>query len=184
MSQFWQFRQRKPQPAVASEKRGRAGQEVQERLLLDRIDVQRARIGVGQRVELAVLVDAVAAVAAVLGLQQALVGAELALDVLAQLQVVPGLAHPARACHGSQSSPGGVAREHVRRRQRLSTAQHVVHAAAAGRNDRQPTGRRFEKVPPRSSRVRIGRSARQHLGVARSHVLVRFAIHPHRLIAK
>ena len=85
-----------------------AGQEVEQRLLLDRVDVEAHRIAVGQRVERAVLVDAVAAVAAVFRLQQALVGAELALDVLAQLQVVPRLLRPSRAaCHSSQSLPLG-----------------------------------------------------------------------------
>ena len=54
---------------------------MQERFLLDRIKVHRARIGVGQRVEFALLMDAIAAVAAVLGLQHALIGTEFALNV-------------------------------------------------------------------------------------------------------
>ena len=120
MSQFWQFKQRKAAAGRGQRKRGRAGQEVQERLLLDRVDVQRARIGIGQRVELAVLVDAVAAVSAVLGLQQALVGAELALDVLAQLQVVAGFPRPALLLpQFPELSGGGVVLEKRRSSGRL-----------------------------------------------------------------
>ena len=68
---------------------------MQERFLFDRVKVQRAGIAVGQRVEFAVLVHPIAAVTPVLGLQQAFVGTEFALDVLAQFQVVPRLPHPA-----------------------------------------------------------------------------------------
>jgi hypothetical protein len=60
-------------------------------LLLDRVDVEGAGIGIDQRVKRAVEVDFVAAMAAVTGREQAIVRAGLALDVAAELEVVGGL---------------------------------------------------------------------------------------------
>ena len=47
MSQFWQNWQARLQPAVPNESTERAGQEVVERLLLDRVDAESAGAAVG-----------------------------------------------------------------------------------------------------------------------------------------
>ena len=94
-----------------------AGQEMEQGLLLDRVNVEGAWIGIDQRVEGAVVVDLVAAMAAVAGGQDAIVGADLALDVAAKLEVVGGLLDPAAlAPEFPDFAFGGVAFENVRRR--------------------------------------------------------------------
>jgi hypothetical protein len=68
---------------------------MEERFFLDGIEMESTGITVCQGIELPILVYAVAAVAAVLGFEQALVGAEFAKDVLAGFQIMPGLLDPA-----------------------------------------------------------------------------------------
>ena len=68
---------------------------MEERLFLDRVNVEGAGVAIDQRVKRAVAVDLVAAMAAVARLQDAIVGADLALDVAAELEVMPRLFHPA-----------------------------------------------------------------------------------------
>src|SRR5208283_3389795 len=64
-------------------------------LFLDRVNVEGAGVAIDQRVKRAVAVDLVAAMAAVARLQDAIVRADLALHVAAQLEVMPRLLHPA-----------------------------------------------------------------------------------------
>ena len=122
MSQFWQFRQRKPQPVAAMEKMLVPGKKWNSGFFSMGSTWNAQAIAVGQRVEFAVLVDAIAAAAAVFRLQQALVGAELALDVLAEFQVVAGLLDPAAFLPlPPEASAGGVAVEDFRRPWRPAT---------------------------------------------------------------
>ena len=170
ISQFWQFRQRSPQPDVAIENAACAWQKVQQRLLLDRVDVERTRVGVGQRVELAVLVDAVAAVSAIFRLQQALVGTQLALDVLAQFQVMPRFPDPAATLPELPNLlAGGVVFEDVDRNRRSRSLHDVVCGRAAARGTREARHAVFQDLsaggPPR-------------------HFSLRFLIHPHLRMAK
>ena len=64
-------------------------------LLLHRVHVERAGVAVDHRVQRAVPVHLVAAMAAVAGREDAVVWADLALDVAAELEVVRGLPDPA-----------------------------------------------------------------------------------------
>ena len=57
--------------------------------------MKRTGVGIDQRVERAVIIDLVAAMTAVAGGQQAVVGADLALNVAAELEVVGGFLGPA-----------------------------------------------------------------------------------------
>jgi hypothetical protein len=68
---------------------------MEERLFLDRVNVERAGVRIDQRVEGAVVVDLIATMAAVAGREQAIVRADLALDVAAELKVVRCFFHPA-----------------------------------------------------------------------------------------
>ncbi len=68
---------------------------MEQRLFLDRVNVERAGVAINQRVKRAVAVDLVAAMAAVARRQDAIVRADLALDVAAELEVMPRLLHPA-----------------------------------------------------------------------------------------
>ena len=81
MSQFWQNLQFTLQPAVAMEKAIGAGQVVEQRLLLNGIDVRGADARVDQRVVDAAAILAHAAVAALLVAYDALARAELAPDL-------------------------------------------------------------------------------------------------------
>ena len=58
MSQFWQNLQPRLQPAVPNESTGRPGQEVVQRLLLDRVDAEAARPPVRREDDLAALARA------------------------------------------------------------------------------------------------------------------------------
>jgi len=171
--------------AGRSQREGRrAGQEVEEGLLFDRIDVHRARVAVGQRVERAVLIDPGTAVAAVFRLQEALVRAHLALDVAAQLEVVPGLGRPAPGLPlPPEFALRGIAVEDVGRRQRLGPATQVIGRPADRRQPGHRADASLEKPPPR----RLSRCRRRlggRLPFAKRHFFAAFLIHPQRLIAK
>ena len=62
---------------------------------LDRVDVERARVAIGQCVQRAVHVHLVAAMAAVAGRENAVVRADLALDVAAEFEVMVAFFDPA-----------------------------------------------------------------------------------------
>ena len=55
MSQFWQNLQERLQPSVPNDRTGDPGQEMIERLLLDRVDAEAARAAVGRQHDLAAL---------------------------------------------------------------------------------------------------------------------------------
>src|SRR5208283_1750492 len=94
-----------------------AGQKMEQGLLLHRVDVERAGIAINHRIQRAVFVDLVAAMAAVAGREQAVVRADLALDVAVELEVVRGLLDPAALPpERPQRVIRGVALEDIRRR--------------------------------------------------------------------
>jgi hypothetical protein len=70
---------------------------MKQRLLLNRVNVEGAGIAINQCVKRAVAVDAVAAMAAVARLKDAIVRADLALDVAAELEVMAAFLHRAFA---------------------------------------------------------------------------------------
>ena len=80
MSQFWQNRQARLQPAVPKREDRRAGQEVVERLLLDRVDAEPARAPVGGEHDPVALAGAHEAQAALAVAQLAGPRADVALD--------------------------------------------------------------------------------------------------------
>src|SRR4030042_2185062 len=76
-------------------------------LLLDPVDMHRAGVAVRQRVELAVLMHAIAAPAPILRLEHALVGAKFTLNVPPQRDVMPGLLGPAAVLPTPPQRPFG-----------------------------------------------------------------------------
>jgi len=103
-------------------------------LLFNRIDVEGAGVAIHQRVECAVVVDLVAAMAAVAGSEQAVVGADLALDVAAELEVMGGFLDPAAlAPLLPKLGFGGVAFEDVRWGLAVAPfAEHLEERCGAG----------------------------------------------------
>ena len=80
MSQFWQNLQARLQPAVPNDSTRRAGQEVVERLLLDRVDAEARRAAVGGEHDLVVVPGAHEAEAPLTFVQLAEARADVALD--------------------------------------------------------------------------------------------------------
>ena len=68
---------------------------MEQRFFLNRVHMESAGVAINQRVKRAVAVDLVAAVTAVAGLKDAIVRADLALDVAPELEVMAAFLHPA-----------------------------------------------------------------------------------------
>src|ERR1039457_5201237 len=98
--------------------------------------MERAGIRIDQRVERAVVIHLVAAMAAVAGREQAIVRADLALDVAAQLEVMRGFLHPAAlAPEFPQFAFRRVTLEDVRRRLgRTPPGEEVKQRSCPGDN--------------------------------------------------
>ncbi len=88
MSQFWQKRQARLQPAVPNDSTARPGQEVVQRLLLDRIDAEPRRATVARQDDRVAAARAHETQAALALVQPALARAEIALDP-AVVETVP-----------------------------------------------------------------------------------------------
>src|ERR1039458_9598410 len=68
--------------------------KMEQRLFLNGIDVKGARVGIGHRVQRPAPIDFVSAMATVAGRKDAVVGAQLALHIVAELEIVRGFLHP------------------------------------------------------------------------------------------
>ena len=170
-----------------------ARQEMKQRLLLYRIYVERAGVRIDQRVEGTVVVDLVAAMAAVAGREQAVVGADLALDVAAQLEVVRGLLDPAAlAPEFPQFAFRRVTFEYVGRRFRRAPFGEEIEQRSRSREPRDARRPDPNRRPPRQGPIRAPSDFgfRPSFGLRASsfglfcHRSSRCLIQPHRCMAR
>ena len=146
-----------------------AGEKMKQGLLLHRIDVKRARVAVDHRVQGAVLVDLVAAMAAIAGREQTVVRTDLALDVAVELEVVRSLLDPAALLpECPQRRIRGVALEDIRRRLGGAQAKKTVHPGTGA---------------AQAQSGESGGPARQRATAVHQEA-VRCLIHPHRSRAR
>src|ERR1035438_2568895 len=142
---------------------------VEQGFLFHRVHVKGARIAVDHRVQGAVPVHLVAAVAAVAWCKNAVVRARLALDIRPELEVVRRLPHPAPlAPEGPQLVVGRVALEHLRRGFRIAEVEKALEPRAAAAH----------------TRAREGRSAACDRAAPGDRSGYLCLIHPHRIIAR
>jgi len=148
-SPFWQFKQRNTQPEVASEKDKLPGRKWNR--ASSRWDPHGTCTG-SRRPSCTACrpIDLVAAVAAVARLEQAVVRADLALDVPAQLEVVRRLLDPtARLPPFPNVGLGRVAFENVRRRLVLGDPEQPLQPRSAGRQSGEGESPGAERAPSR-----------------------------------
>ncbi len=130
--------------------------KMEQRLFLNRINVKSAWVGVGHRVQRPAPIDLVSAMAAVAGREDAVVGAQLALHIVAELEVVRGFLHPPTLL---PERPNLITRstapEHAGERDLLaSLPEQVPRHPANTSGTRQPGDTVTDRFPPRHGSLR------------------------------